>query len=214
MPFAIHHPDEVRDLAPEVLGEDGRMRVLPAAYWATTTLDERALFGHRNGLYLFPTTELVEYLRSLIHGRKAIEIGAGNGVLAEELGIKATDSKQQVKPKYAAWYKSLNQPPVPYGPNIIEMDGESAVRRFKPEVVIGCWVTHKYDPRRHGAGGNEAGIREEYVIERCQSYVHIGNQDVHRGKAIWKREHTIIRPDWLYSRAHNGTPDEIAIWHP
>lgn len=44
-------PTKIRDLAPEALGPDGRLRVLPAAFWAGTTPAERALFGHRHGLY-------------------------------------------------------------------------------------------------------------------------------------------------------------------
>src|SRR5262245_10991707 len=70
-------PGSTRHLAPDVLDNRGRLRVMPAAYWATTTPAERALFGHRHGLYSFPTVELVDHLREVIAGRVAIEIGAG-----------------------------------------------------------------------------------------------------------------------------------------
>lgn len=205
-------PNGVRDIAPEVLGPDGRLRVLPAEYWATTSPEERALFGHRHGVYGFPTTELVEYLKELIGDRKAIEIGAGSGVLAEALGIPATDSKQQEEAEYRAHYATIKQPIVPYGPNVIKCEASEAVRKYKPDVVIGCWVTHKYDMRRHSAGGNEVGVKEEYILDRCETYVVIGNEKVHAGKSIWKQPHSIIYPDWLYSRARNGTRDFIAVW--
>src|ERR1700755_3023421 len=74
-------PERIRDITDDVM-VDGRMQVLPAAYWATTTMPERALFGHRHGIYLFPTVELVEYLKQRIALRAAIEVGSGNGVLA------------------------------------------------------------------------------------------------------------------------------------
>lgn len=205
-------PTRIRDIGPDVLGEDGRLRVLPASYWATTTPEERALFGHCHGIYSFPTTELVEYLTELIAGRKAIEIGAGHGVLAEALGIPATDSKQQAMPKYRAYYETLGQPIVPYGPNIVECDARGAMRKYKPDVVIGCWVTHRYNIKRHSAGGNEVGVDEDHIIDNCEGYVLVGNQMIHAKKSIWKRDHAIINPDWLYSRAQNGTPDFIATW--
>jgi hypothetical protein len=205
-------PSVIRDLAPEALGPDGRLRVLPAAFWADTTPAERALFGHRHGLYGFPTTELVEHLRELIADRPAIEIGAGHGVLAEALGIPATDNRMQEQARYRAVYAATRQPPVPYGPNVIECHASRAVRRFKPAVVVGCWVTHKYDPRRPEAGGNEVGIDESDVLANCVLYVVVGNEKVHEHKAIWKRKHTITYPGFVYSRAMNGSRDFIATW--
>lgn len=205
-------PGSIRDIAPDVLGPDGRLRVLPTSYWATTTPDERAMFGHVHGIYSFPTEELVAYLNGFIGDRKAIEIGAGHGVLADALGIPGTDSRQQEVPKYAAMLEVMQQPPVPYGPNIVHLDAQEAVRKYRPDVVIGCWVTHRYSPRRHHAGGNEAGINEDWIIDHCASYVVVGNDKVHAGKPIWKRSHVIVRPDFVYSRAQNGTPDFIATW--
>lgn len=205
-------PDNIRDIAPEALDAQGRLRLLPASYWATTTREERALFGHRNGLYSFPTVELVEHLRALIAGRSAIEIGAGHGVLAEALGIPATDSMQQAKPKYAAIYALTAQPTVPYGPNVVEMHASRAVRHYKPEVVIGCWVTHKYNPQLHDLGGNEAGIDEFDVLDRCAAYVLIGNEIAHAKKPLWAAAHSIQYPSFVYSRSFNGSRDFIAVW--
>lgn len=199
-------------MAPEALGPDGRLQVLPAAFWADTTPAERALFGHRHGLYSFPTTELVEHLRVLVAGRTAIEIGAGHGVLAEALGIPATDNRMQEQARYRAFYAATGQPCVPYGPNVINCHASRAVRRFKPDVVIGCWVTHKWDPRRPEAGGNEVGVDEPDILANCGLYVIVGNEKVHEDKAIWKRRHTITYPDFVYSRAMNGSREFIASW--
>lgn len=205
-------PSKVRDISPEVLDALGRLRVLPAAYWASTTREERMLFGNRHGLYSFPTFELVDRLREIIGDRTAIEIGAGHGVLAEALGIPATDSRQQDKEPWRAMYKAKGQPTVPYGPNIVESHASRAVRSYKPQVVIGCWVTHLYDPDRHDAGGNEAGIDEPDILRHCETYVVVGNEKVHAGKAIWSRPHQIEHPPFVYSRAMNGAPEFIAVW--
>lgn len=205
-------PAKVRDISGEVLGPDGRFRILPAEYWATTTREERALFGAHHGIYSFPTTELVEHLQELIGDRTAIEIGAGNGVLAETLGIPATDNFQQKMARYRDVYSSGDQQAVPYGPNVVEMDARQAVRRHRPQVVLSCWVTHRYNKARHFAGGNEKGVDEAALIAQVDTYVVVGNERVHRNKPIWELPHEIIYPNWLYSRAMNRTRNFIATW--
>jgi hypothetical protein len=203
----------MRDLAADVLDGRGRLRVMPASFWAETTREERAVFGVRHGLYSFPTVELVERLREIINGRSAIEIGAGHGVLAEALGIVATDSHQQTTPAYRVLYEAMGWPIVPYGPNVQRLEARAAVRTYRPQVVIGCWVTHKFDPGRPGAEGNEAGIDEDWIIDNCETYIVVGNDHVHRHKAIWSRPHSIERPPFVFSKAANGSPEFIAIWN-
>lgn len=205
-------PTGLRDLTPEVLDTDGRMKILPARFWATTTRAERFMFGSRHGIYAFPTVELVDYLRGVIADRSAIEIGAGNGVLAEALNIPATDSRQQERPTIRHLFDARDQVPVTYGPNVVTMHALKAVRTYEPDIAIGCWVTHKYEPVRHAAGGNEDGVDEEELLRGVGLYVFIGNTLVHQDKKIWKRRHTIIYPDWLYSRAMNQSREFIAIW--
>lgn len=204
--------NKVRDISGEVLGEDGRLKVLPAAYWALTTPEERGLFGVRHGLYQFPTFELVTFLQKVIGDRKAIEIGAGAGILSDALGITGTDSYQQRLPKYRAMYEAMKQPIVPYGPNVVQMDARQAVRQLRPDVVIGCWITHKYDPKRHFAGGNEAGVVLEEIADSVDSLILIGNTKVHKDCPLWSKPHQIIHPKFVYSRAMNGTPDFVAEW--
>ena len=200
-----------RDLAPYLL-ERGVMRPAPAEFYAQATVVERALFGQRHGIYGFITWELIDWLRNRIGDRKAIEIGAGHGALAAALEIPATDSKMQDDPMVAALYAAHGQPTVTYGPNVEKLDAKAAIRKHRPEVVIASWVTHKYREARHFAGGNMFGVNEEEVIARCDEYIFIGNQRVHSGKSIWDLPHEIIYPEWLYSRAHNGTPEFIAVW--
>lgn len=206
-------PARTRDIGPEVLDENGRLRILSASYWATTCAEERALLGYRHGLYGLPTVELVEHLKELIGDRTAIEIGAGSGVLAEALGIRATDNRMQEIPKYREALTAAGQPCVRYGPNVIKSDAVRAVQVYKPEVVIGCWITHRYERSRHWAGGNEIGVREEEII-RLAEYIFIGNERVHRSKKIWDLPHEIEYPSFVFSRSMNGTRDFIATWRP
>lgn len=205
-------PSKIRDISPDVLDEHGRLRVLPAAYWATTTPAERLLFGALHGIYSFPTVELVERLQQIINGRSAIEIGAGHGVLAEALGIPATDSREQERPEWRALIALQGQHPVPYGDNVQQMHASRAVRRHKPDVVIGCWVTQKWDPHRPIRESKPDGVDEEDILRNCATYVLVGNEKIHRQKHIWSRPHTIEHPPYVYSRAMNGTRDFIATW--
>jgi hypothetical protein len=202
---------QIRDLRPDVLGPDGRLRVLPAAFWAATVPQERALFGANTGTYSFPTVELVERLREIIAGRSAIEIGAGHGVLAEALGITGTDSYQHHEPKYRALYEQHGLKICPYGSSVVEMHASRAVRRYKPQVVIGCWCTHKYDPKKHERGGNEVGVDEPDVLRNCETYVLVGHESAHRYSGIWERKHTVEFPPYVYSRALEAGRDFIAI---
>lgn len=212
MQTSILDPRTVRDISPLLLDEQGQLQVVPATVLADTTREERLLFGVRHGIYGLLTQELVDWLRSFISARSAIEIGAGHGRLAAALGIPATDNRQQEDPAIRAYYEALRQPVVRYGNNVERLAGEEAVRKYKPQVVLACWVTHRYDANRHEAGGNQDGVTEEAVIAECDEYVFIGNTQVHAGKPIWALPHERLTPPWLYSRAQNGSPNFIAIW--
>jgi hypothetical protein len=214
MDFSIVNPNQVRDIAADVLepGMAGRPQVLPASFWAKTTVTERAVLGARHGIYSFPTEELVAWLRAYLDGRSAIEIGAGHGALAAALGIPATDSCLQADPAVAAYYRTIGQALVQYGPNVEKLDAHAAVAKHRPQVVIACWVTHKYDPARHDAGGNQFGVAEEAIVDDSEEYIFIGNTHVHRGKSVWSRPHERFEPNWLYSRAVNGSRDFIAMF--
>lgn len=205
-------PRSVRDLSTDLLDGQGNLKVVPASYFRSTTIYERALFGNRNALYGFLTEELIVWLKDFIGDRKAIEIGSGHGGLARALGITATDNRMQEDPGVRAYYSMNGQPLIRYGQNVKKFDAVEAVRKFEPQVVVASWVTHKFDENRAHAEGNMFGVVEEDIIAGCDAYVFIGNRQVHSNKSIWSLPHTIIEPDWLFSRAHNGSPDFIAVW--
>lgn len=208
----ITDPDSIRDISSSLLDAEGKLKSVPARTLEQTTVQERALFGMRHAVYSFITDELVAFLKKRIGNRSAIEIGSGNGRLAHMLEIAATDNRQQESPEIKAYYALMRQPVIEYGDNVEKRPALNAVRHYKPDVVIACWVTHKYDPRNHAAEGNQDGVDEEALLAHCGQYVFIGNKHVHRNKPIWKLPHEIIEPPWLYSRAHNGSANFIAVW--
>lgn len=202
----------VRDIAPSLLDEHGTLCVVPASVLSATTAQERLALGLRHGLYSYPTEELVAFLRERIGGRRAIEIGAGNGVLAKTLGIPATDNRQQEEAEFRAYYAARDRATVQYGDDVEKLDAAAAVKKHRPQVVVACWVTHRYDPRRPRAGGSVTGVNEEDIVQSCEEYIFIGNEQVHEHKSIWSLPHEKLAPSWLYSRAVNGSPNFIAVW--
>lgn len=208
----VANPSSVKDLSPLLLDEKGKLRPVPASVLAETTVVERALFGMRHAVYGLLTNELLGYLKEVLGNKSAIEVGAGHGQLARYLGIPATDNRQQEWPEVAAYYRLMGQPVIQYGDNVERIDAISAAKKYQPDIVVGSWITHRYDPLRHEAGGNQDGVDEQELLNHCGAYLFVGNREVHKHKAIWTEPHEIIEPSWLYSRAHNGSPDFIAIW--
>lgn len=202
----------IRDISGELLDEHGVLRVMDASFYARTTWQERALFSSRHGTYVLPTHELIEYLRGVIAGRCVIEIGAGNGVVAAALGIRATDNFQQSRPSIVEAYLQAGQEPVRYGSNVENLDALSAVRKYRPQVILGCWVTHLYDPQSPSLGGNVDGIDERTLLSTCDQYVFVGSRKAHRLKPILRLSHRLETPPGLYSRASADHQDFVAIW--
>lgn len=202
----------VRDISSLLLDSNGRLRVIPSQVLEDTTAQERFVFGVRHGLYSFPTEELCDFLRARTLGKTTIEIGAGHGALPRALSIPATDNRQQEEAEFKTHYRQIGQPTVPYGEHVEKLDAISAVQRYKPSVVIACWVTHLFDPERPDAGGSMFGVDEEKFIAACDEYIFVGNEKVHAHKPIWGIPHEKLTPSWLYSRAVNGSRDFIAIW--
>jgi hypothetical protein len=202
----------LRDLAPDVIDEHGLPRIMPASFYAAATPAERAWLGLRFGLYGLPTLELVDWLRVHLRGRSAIEIGAGNGRMAAALDIPATDLYLQEDHETKRVYDAIEQPTITYGPNVEKIEGQAAVRKYRPQVVIGVWVTHRYSQRRAGRGGNQYGPNTDWILDHCEEYVLIGNQRTHAKHPLWDEPYDIIFPPWLYSRTHTDSPNFIAWW--
>ena len=212
MVHLITDVSSIRDLAPDVLAAPGRPRIMPASYYRSTATEERGVFGQRHGIYGLPTAELIDWLKEAIGGRSAIEIGAGHGGLAAALCIPATDNRMQEHPAIRTHYALIRQPVVTYGNNVERLDAQEAVAEYRPQVVVASWVTHVYREDRDEAEGNMFGVDEDAILDAVDAYIFIGNTKVHAPKTIWSRPHKIFHPNWLFSRAVNGSPDFIAVW--
>ena len=105
-----------------------------------------------------------------------------------------------------------NQMTVNYGKNVEKYEAIDAIRRFKPKIVIGSWVTHKYNYKFHYNGGFQYGIREDVILDKVDKYIFIGNEYTHEKKLILKDNpptRTYKFP-WLVSRS--GKKDKNVIW--
>jgi hypothetical protein len=88
-----------------------------------------------------------------------------------------------------------------------------AVEKYRPQVVVACWVTHIFNEKHPERSGNAYGVDEEKLLSMVDTYIFIGNEEVHRNKPLWMKRHTTYTFPWLYSRAMNPTPNFIAIWN-
>jgi hypothetical protein len=193
----------------KLLMENGRLKVLDASVYEEIPNDHLRQFCVRKGIYQLPTTELVQWVREMISGRKAIEIGAGNGAFAKELGIIATDSHQQERPEIKALYKLMGQQTVKYGKNVKKFDAKRAIKKYKPKVVVANWVTQIWGP--DSEEGNAWGIDESWLINKVDCYIHIGNKQVHN-KRILAYDHKEYQFPWLYSRGSIPEDNVIYVW--
>lgn len=205
-------PADTRDISRDVIDPHGRLRIMPAVYYQGTTGPERSLVCVKHGLYGLPTQELCEWLTEKIAGRLAIEIGAGNGSMAAHIGIKATDNYMQANERIHALYRLFGQPPIQYGENVERLEALDAVKKYKPKVVIGSWITHRYNAQEHWRGGNQYGPDIPAILKLCEEYILIGNEKTHARDPLLSQTHEMIYPPWLFSRVDNYGRDFIAIW--
>lgn len=193
------------------------LRIMPADYYGRFHQNDLSAFCVVKGLYCLPTFELLDKLNELILEvdpyRNAIEIGAGNGAIGRGLGIVATDSMMQEDPRISQFYAALNQPIVTYGANVRQIDGNAAVESLRPNVVIGAWVTHIYDQRDPGRGGNMLGIDEWDILRRVKRYIVVGNTIIHGKKPIMPQVNQVIKAPYLFSRsAQYSDKNAIFVW--
>jgi hypothetical protein len=195
-----------------ILLEDGLLKVVDSAIYDSLPLNHIRLFAHMRGYYCLPTTELVDWLRVNFDLTSAIEIGAGHGALARCLNIPATDSKLQENPEVKLIYQLISQPITNYPKDVIKLDAIEAIKKFKPKVVIGCWVTHLYKEEDSHLEGNLFGIDEEWLLNNVEKYIIIGNEITHNKKRILKRPHKKFQFPWLFSRSLNPAHNIIYVW--
>ena len=176
------------------------IKVLPADVWRKYDWTEVRQLMHETGTYVLPTQELIDYLRTEIGDMRAIEIGAGNGVVGRTLGIPITDScLQRDNKRVRQYYAMCGQPVIDYPKDIIKAEAMSAVVRFRPECVIGCYCTHKWDEETQS--GNDWGIDFERLLLSVKKLILVGNRITHMHNPIMKKPHVEERFQGLITRA-------------
>ena len=204
---------ELKDIDAKLLDPTGRMQLHPASFYQTFKPDTLRGWANLRSRYTLPTTELVEWLREQIAGRTALEVCAGNGDLGHHLGIRMTDSYQQTTDlPTLAYFKQWGIAPTRPPADVERFDAETAVRRFKPKVVIASYATQKYDPRNPFDGGNLLGVRHEYLIDRCNTFILIGNDKIHGRYKCMARPHTERFFSWLVTRSKEQGFNRIWVW--
>lgn len=165
---------------------DGLIKPVAYSDLLEFTQNQISLFCHKHGIYQIPTKELIKFIKSHIGEDSAIEIGSGNGCIGRALGIRMTDNKMQDIPEIKAHYQMMGQPTVNYGSDVEKIDGISAILKYKPKVVVACWVTQKWKPGMEE--GNALGVDEELIFKNgVEKYIFIGNEKTHSRKEILEK---------------------------
>jgi hypothetical protein len=193
-----------------------RLPLLPASFYEAIDPVERFFWSAKNARYGLPTEELIAFLKKEIGDRTALEIGAGMGDLGSHLGIKMTDSAIQVtRPELSLYYRSLGHAPTDPPPDVERIDALEAIKRYKPDVVVGSWITQLYrkgDEEPPKIESSIYGVDEEEILRHVKKYIHIGNAKSHGQKRILFRPHHETRGTWICSRSLQSNENNILIW--
>ena len=183
----------------DLLLQDGLVRPVPAADLKALPREHLRIWMHYRGVYGYPTTELVGWLREQIGGRSAIEIGAGTGGFGRALGIPTTDSRMQEREEVRLLYFLQGQPTIQYPDSIIRMDAAEAVQHYRPQVVFGSYITQL------GTSGqsNMFGVDEVALIGQVETYLMFGSPTTHGQKQALQLPHKVVREDWMVSRSQD-----------
>lgn len=190
--------------------ENGNLPLYSHAFYSQIPNMDLRVWAAFNAVYSFPTTELIDFLKNKIDGKKSIEIAAGNNGLYRHLGIPATDSYMQQRPEIKLYYQCLGQSPTNPTPDVEQLDALDAIQKYKPDIAIASWLTQKF--QEGDTSGNMDGADEEEILKNVDCYILIGNKRVHGEKRILAQPHEEICAPWLISRASFPEQNVIYIW--
>lgn len=136
------------------------------------------VFCYRNAIYQYPTVELVDWLHQQIGDRSAIELGSGNNLLYQHLGIKGTDSFIQTEKGIQIVYRNIGQRSTFPPEDVENIEAIAALDKYKPQVAIASWLSPE---RKQWSKDSYPGLRVayEHLLVKCEKYIMIGNLDVH-----------------------------------
>lgn len=190
--------------------ENSLLKVMPSSFYKSLDENSLKLFMLNHGIYVIPTTELIDWLKENII-ENAIEIGAGLGTIARELKIPITDSRMQELPDVKLIYNMGGQPTIKYPSDVEKLDYKEAIQKYNPKTVIGCFITHKH--KNGMSTGNMYGVEEEYILKNVQRYINVGNLQTHKDKPILKQKSIEYNFDWLITRSNDQSLNRIWVYN-
>ncbi len=193
----------LKELDQKLLDPSGNLLLHPNAFYNELDHTKLRIWCSQRGRYTLPTVEFVEWLKEVIGDRSCIEIGAGKGDLARHLGIKATDSYMQETPHVKAYFASVKQATTNPPADVERLEARAAVRKYRPQVVIGSWITGKTEL----FGGTD----EQYIVGQAEVYIHIGNRKTHGRKKILELPYDEYRIQ-VVTRASTQSENVIWVW--
>lgn len=202
-------PEDISSIENQVFYQSGRMKAMPFSFYEPFLGNPLKYFMWKHGIYVLPTQELVDWLKSNIIGVRPIEIGAGIGAIARAIPIPATDSYMQDRPEIKMYYEMTGQPVIKYPDDVEKLDALEAIKKYTPDTVIGCFITHKYDEKI--GSGNAYGVQEEFILENVKRYINVGNLHTHKDKPILKNNPKEYNFDWLVTRSNDQSLNRIWI---
>lgn len=164
----------------------------------------------KRGVCQIPTIELIAWLKQTINGRSAIEICAGRSCLGRHIGSPMFDNYLHAQRQIRAHYKRMGQTHAIPDRDVQRMDANEAVRRFKPEVVVGAWVTQKRFNGEEQA--SDFGVDEHKILDAGCTYIHIGNLGPHGQKRILIRPHHELELPFLFGRGIDASLNRVWVW--
>jgi hypothetical protein len=199
-----------------LLDEAGNVRRVASEMLRLIPHQVLRVWCHQRARYLVPSGELVAWIADRIDGRHAIEICAGMGDLGRLLGIHSTDSAVQVSdPLVRQYYESLGQPAIDPPPDVERISANAALIKYRPQVVVGAWVTQLFaegDDREPKIESSIYGVDELELLRHVETYIHVGHANVHSQKRILKHAHKTFRFPFVFSRGANRNDNLVQVW--
>lgn len=190
------------------LYKNGLLQVKSSKFYEKIPKEQLIYFAYVKGIYVFPTTELIDWLKKNSIGNM-IEIGAGHGAIGRSLGIPITDSRMQELPEVKSYYTFMGQPTIQYPKDVEKLEAMEAVKKYKPSTVFGGFITHKWIDGMED--GNMLGVNEEELIKHVDMYITVLNKNTHKTKPLLHIPHEEYYFTWLITRSEQEG-NRIAVW--
>jgi hypothetical protein len=210
--FKVLDKQDVSYMDQILFDENNLIRVLPSCELLKLPPEHIMIWGNLNGVYTFPTTELIDFLKEKIDAKNTIEICAGNGCIGRALGITSTDSYMQTRPEIIAFYKSVGQKPIQPPIDVQKFEATEAIKLYNPKTVVASYAT-QISKKDDYQNSSQFGVDEETIMSNVETYIHIGNSSTHATKRIVRKYyHDLFRFPWLVTRSVNPQENEIRIF--